>query len=120
MREGQIRKATNQNVWSLVLKVGKIRSEPILESLLLLVAKSSTVPDHDFLKGITKKRVLASDIDANQKKTPMKEIIGHEGLISHFCRHYNSWHSVKIIKKFSFSCTAALHRVKLELYYNHV
>ena len=55
MREGQIRKATNQNVWSLVLKVGKIRSEPILESLLLLVAKSSTVPDHDFLKGITKK-----------------------------------------------------------------
>lgn len=56
MREGQIRKAPNQNVWSLVLKVGKIRSEPILESLLLLlVAKSSTVPDHDFLKGITKK-----------------------------------------------------------------
>ena len=55
MREGQIRKASNQNVWSLVLKVGKIRSEPILESLLLLVAKSSTVPDHDFLKGITKK-----------------------------------------------------------------
>ena len=57
-------------------------------------------------KGHNKKRVLASDIDANQKKTPMKEIIGHEGLISHFCRHYNSWHSVKIIKKFSFSCTA--------------
>ena len=55
MREGQIRKGPNQNVWSLVLKVGKIRSEPILESLLLLVAKSSTVPDHDFLKGITKK-----------------------------------------------------------------
>ena len=56
MKEGQIRKAPNQNVWSLVLKVGKIRSEPILESLLLLlVAKSSTVPDHDFLKGITKK-----------------------------------------------------------------
>ena len=56
MREGQIRKVPNQNVWSLVLKVGKIRSEPILESLLLLlVAKSSTVPDHDFLKGITKK-----------------------------------------------------------------
>ena len=57
MREGQIRKAPNQNVWSLVLKVGKIRSEPILESLLLLLlaAKSSTVPDHDFLKGITKK-----------------------------------------------------------------
>ena len=43
---------------------------------------------------------MASDIDANQKKTPMKEIIGHEGLISHFCRHYNSWHSVKIIKNF--------------------
>ena len=56
MREGQIRKAPNQNVWSLVLKVGKIRSEPILESLLLLVAKcSTTTPDHDFLKGITKK-----------------------------------------------------------------